>query len=275
MFVIQTIKIGEICDEKYNSNNHWESKDRKPKDYDHVLEQTETRFWIDKFHTQYLVFNLPEQELHWIKQAAAIGSFTGTISSIFAEEIQELNKNYKLNAHQEYFVRTEKFSLKTGIHGAGPYQDVKSMIESCITARSGHAPIDADTKSSHVKFYLLPWKTIVQDLEFRVFVYQGKITSISQQNLYQVNQTLSKSNDDAIASILHDIVEYWNNVVSTKITHIDSYVMDIAMVDNSPYFIEINPFGKEYSSGSALFHWIHDGEILYGKKDKIYFRFTI
>jgi hypothetical protein len=64
MFVIQRIKIDNISDEKHNSNNHWESKDKKPKDYDNVLEQTETRFWIDKFHTQYSVFNLPEQELH-------------------------------------------------------------------------------------------------------------------------------------------------------------------------------------------------------------------
>ena len=65
-----------------------------------------------------------------------------------------------------------------------------------------------------------------------------------------------------------------------KITHIDSYVMDFAILnDDSPYFIELNTFGKEYASGSALFDWITDYDILYGLKkideeDYIEFRYT-
>lgn len=51
--------------------------------------------------------------------------------------------------------------------------------------------------------------------------------------------------------------------------------MDLALLDNEnnynvPYPIEINSFGKEYASGSALFHWITDYDILYGKKQNIF-----
>lgn len=46
------------------------------------------------------------------------------------------------------------------------------------------------------------------------------------------------------------------------------------MYNNSFYFIEINPFGKNYSSGSACFHWINDNNIILDNS-KINFRFVI
>jgi hypothetical protein len=36
--------------------------------------------------------------------------------------------------------------------------------------------------------------------------------------------------------------------------HVSSYVMDLAFVNGDIYFIELNPFGSEYGSGSSLFH---------------------
>lgn len=40
-------------------------------------------------------------------------------------------------------------------------------------------------------------------------------------------------------------------------------------------FIEINSFGKEYTSGSSLFHWLIDENKLYSDSEEIYFRYTI
>jgi hypothetical protein len=50
---------------------------------------------------------------------------------------------------------------------------------------------------------------------------------------------------------------------------------DFTFIDNEPYFIEINCFGKENAAGSALFHWIIDYDKLYGVNDCIYVRTTI
>ena len=75
---------------------------------------------------------------------------------------------------------------------------------------------------------------------------------------------------------IHLIIEYFENEVKKKILHIDSYVMDFAILnDLTPYFIELNSFGKEYASGSALFGWIQDESILYGTtENSIEFRYT-
>ena len=72
------------------------------------------------------------------------------------------------------------------------------------------------------------------------------------------------------------ITSYFENEVKKRVTHIDSYVMDFAILnDDTPYFIELNSFGKEYASGSALFGWIQDYSILYGvTENTIEFRYT-
>ena len=88
------------------------------------------------------------------------------------------------------------------------------------------------------------------------------------------------SNDNDINVIIHKwiniIKSYYETNVKQKITHIDSYVMDFAILDDdTPYFIELNSFGKEYASGSALFGWLQDYNILYGLSgDVIEFRYA-
>ena len=113
------------------------------------------------------------------------------------------------------------------------------------------------------------------------FVYKNKITAISQQSLYDVNDILEpmseKHKNDLIYKWIEIIKSYFDLEIKQKITHIDSYVMDFAILDDdSPYFIELNSFGKEYASGSALFGWIQDYNILYGLcEDVIEFRYTV
>ena len=75
------------------------------------------------------------------------------------------------------------------------------------------------------------------------------------------------------------IVDYFNEVITKKITHVENYVMDLAIIgemqEEVVYFIEINSFGADYSSGSALFHWKHDEAILLNDRDNnVVFRYT-
>ena len=83
-----------------------------------------------------------------------------------------------------------------------------------------------------------------------------------------------KSNADFMINSKHiDIACTRNN---DEFKRVSEYTIDIAIIENKPYFIEINCFGKEYAAGSSLFHWLIDEDILYGKKsDKIYFRYAI
>ena len=109
--------------------------------------------------------------------------------------------------------------------------------------------------------------------EFRVFIYDGKVTAISQQHIYDENNWLSSLSEKDIHEIILKIVSFYEKEVNPKIIQ-KNMVMDCALLGegNEPYFIEPNVFGKEYASGSALFHWIDDEKIIYNPHT-LYFRY--
>jgi hypothetical protein len=99
----------------------------------------------------------------------------------------------------------------------------------------------------------LPWKDIKE--EFRLFVCNKSLTAISQQN-YTQKLNVDKNVLERYVSIICD---FYDKQIVNKIEHVDDYTIDIAITEKgTPYFIEINSFGKEYVAGSSLFHWIND-----------------
>jgi len=270
----------KIC---YNTNNHWTDNIR-PVNYDSVIAKTNTHNWINHFRSYKKIIINTKQDLYWMKQAYEIGSKTKRFPHSYDDELQDMINKYKhydnIFDGTEYFVRSENVSLKEGIHGVGPYKDFKSIIESIVTCRLGHSPLYEDT--TEITLYLCEFKkNLNQNREFRVFVKENKITAISQQSLYDVNDILESLNDieknNLICKWIDIIKSYYETDIKQKITHIDSYVIDFAILDDdTPYFIELNSFGKQYASGSALFGWIQDYNILYGLcGDVIEFRYTI
>jgi len=255
---------------KFNSNNHHDIKN-PPVDYELKLKQTNTKHWVKQFHNNqsYQTITLNESEVKILEKCTSIYDLTGKISALFQEDIDDIIYKYNRQIRWNnlgYFVRAEDVSLKYGMYGNIPHKSMKTIVESIITCPKNHR-----CTTSTINLYFLPWNDINIDLEFRVFVHNNEITAISQQHCYRQNQTL---HEDNISYYLNLIIDYFYTTIVSKITHIESYCVDICVLDE-PYFIEINPFGKEYSSGSALFHWLHDEDILYGKKNAsiIYFRF--
>jgi hypothetical protein len=286
--IIKPISIDDVlANDKihYNTNNHWVD-DIRPIDYDDVISKTNTNKWIDQFKDYKKIILDITKESYWIKKAYEIGSKTKRFTHMYDDELELMLDKYKhldeIFNGTEYFIRTENVSLKEGVHGIGPYKNLKSIIESIVTCRLGHSPIKEET--TEITLYLTKFQHNLNGLrEFRVFIHKNKITAISQQSLYDINDILESLNDkeknDLINKWINIILTYFESDVKKKITHIDSYVMDFAILDNdSPYFIELNSFGKEYASGSALFSWIDDYNILYGLcglcGDVIEFRYT-
>lgn len=275
-FNIKSIKLTDIQlhgDEKYNSNNHG----IKPDDYEYTIDQSSTNKWIDLFKSDYIKITIDNpQHIYLCKLANKVGQVTGNIPNLFIEDMEEIFVNYGKDIFgvTGFFVKVNNVSLKYGKHGLGPYYNMRSIIESCVTCIKGHTPIRWNT--TQLDIYLIPWVKVEPNNEFRVFVYKNKITAISQQNLYSVLY-----NDISIQEIpnkLTIILDYFNNVVTNKINWISNYTYDFAIVDNKPYFIEMNCFGKEYAAGSALFHWILDEKILYNSFENgnniVEFRYT-
>lgn len=297
-YKIKTVKLDDIVihdKAKYNSNNHWVGNVR-PADYDDVLAQTNTSKWIDLFKEYKLISISEPVWLSWLKEACKVCSQTGEFSQLFEDEINEIcsliekrpglgpGLGLGLEIKQifdgtGYFVRVNNVSLKYGQHKEGPYYSLRKILESVVSSIRGHTPINQDTLKLDI--YLLPWCEIDSQYEFRVFVFKNKITAISQQNIYSplINLVSTPVFEFEIKKKLDIIVEYFYKTVRAKVNWIDSYSIDIAIVNSQAYFIELNSFGKEYAAGSALFHWLLDEEILYNKfetnDDAIEFRYTV
>jgi hypothetical protein len=273
-FKIVPIELSDIKlhgDTKYNSNNHGSVR---PDDYFHILSQSYTEKWIDLFKSDYKKITIDNPYyLYLLKLANKVVNITGNIPHIFMEDIEPLFNELKHHFDgTNYFIKVNNVSLKYGVHGIGPYNNIQKIIESSVTCIEGHTPIYPDVKK--VDIYLLPWVDIQPVNEFRVFVCNNKITAISQQNLYY--KLYDEESIQKIPDNLQIIVDYFHKEIIQKITWISSYSYDFAFVNNKPYFIEMNCFGKEYATGSALFHWLLDEDILYGKSGEnvIEFRYT-
>jgi hypothetical protein len=272
----------------YNTQNHW-IDNIKPIDYIKKQEEIYTNKWINKFPFKYITIEFDESDINKLKEMNNFYILQNRLSDIHETYIDIITTKYnKKNNIDEIlksgkFIRTESVSLKYGIHKCGPYYNIKQIIESIVSCPLDHTPLhDLTYNSKKLTLYIIDWVIINKYKEFRMFVYNNQITAISQQHLYNKNEYLSKFTKDEQNKIINKwifiIQAYFNSYMIHNITHIDNYVCDIALINDIPYFIELNPFGKEYSSGSALFHWIHHEDILYGNYTKIpkaiYFRYT-
>lgn len=278
---IQSIPVSHVREHDkvlYNTNNIW-TDGKPPADYYERNAQTNSKHWLPKFHPNHITVTITKNDLRWIREAFSYGVITGRFPHMFDDELDDLVRRYEdttIFNGTEYFVRTEEVSLKEGCHGAGPYTNIRAIVQSLVTCRKGHTAIKPET--TEIKLYLLPWIQIPYYQEFRVFVHDRKITAISQQHLYDPNKVLYvlgvNERDKLIHTWITSLQSYFRSDIVEKID-IASFVMDIAILENGlPYFIEINTFGTKYASGSSLFGWTQDEAILYGDGSTVVFRWT-
>lgn len=271
---IKPISLTDVLEftDKYNVNNLYKLR---PDDYDNICKQNNTKYWIDLFHKDnYKLISITNKyHINWIKEAYNIGQITRNFSSLYLEDLEDLCKEF-VNFDKGYFIRTDHVSLKDGIHGVGPYNNIKSVIESICTCTTNHYPIHKN--DTILNIYLMEWKVFDKDNEFRVFVYKNYITAISLQFLYTKNKLFSKKSNSEITILIKNINDFFNNNIKQKLYSMVNYTFDLVLLKDTFYFIEPNSFGKDYSAGSALFHWVNDYDILLNENcNEIEFRYTI
>lgn len=260
----------------FNTNNHWiEEKIQRPDDYDYKLSLGNTKNWIELFHKEnYYKITLDEHDLKWMNETFNIGVQTGRFSHIYDDELDQICEKYGSKIPDgNYFIRTDTVSLKNGIHGVGPYNNFRKIIESMVTTSLGHECFKPEDKTCNI--YFMKWLDINPDKEFRIFVYKNEITAFSSQHLYSINNWLNTLTDEQISIVVNKIIKYFNENIRDKLLYMDSYVMDLALVgeDETPYFIEPNSFGKYYASGSSLYNWVYDHDTLH-ESDEIELRYV-
>jgi len=262
-----------INEELYNVNNcYLFTKQSRPDDYFTKIDLGNTKNWIYKFHTLYHTITFDSIDLKWMNDAYfKIGATTLKFSHLYDDELIETVNKYNFPPGK-WFVRSEHASLKYGMYGAGPYDNLTNVVKSMVSSIQGHGCFRENDQSCTI--YLLPWIEMNPDKEFRVFVYKNEITAISTQSIYSPNRWLSTLATDEIKTIINNLLEFFYMYIQEKMKYMENYTMDIALLDNgSFYFIEPNSFGENYAAGSALFHWITDRDVLY-QHDSIEFRYT-
>lgn len=263
---------------RFNVNNLWAETDSSPPDdYDDRFERTQTKHWIHLTtdHPQFIDFDAVDTE--WMLQALNAYALlvmmgtdelhaAGTICGLYKSQLEAtVAKHSKDFPSGSWFVRVERISLKTGIHGCGPYNNLKNVIRSIITSKVGHECISLSDDLERFRVYFLDWQEIKH--EFRVFVHQNTITAISNQHITEIDPWLQsqthKQLNDNVTLTIHD---FFSRKLKDKMALIvgPDYTMDIALLeDGSVYFIEPNCFGANYAAASALFHWIDDHDVLH------------
>lgn len=271
--IIKRYKLDDILANQkilYNVNNIWENNVR-PLDYEDMLNKTKTGEWIHFFHDNIKTF---EFKAGWLMEAIEIGCLTKRFPEMFEDELENTLSKINITLEGSYFIRTEHNSLKYGQYGTGPYKTVKNIIQSIVTSTYNH-PAFKDSDET-CKIYLMPWiENFDDEKEFRVFVYNNEITSISIQNLFKINHWLNSKSKDELELIINSMLKYFALHIRDKLIKINNYTMDIYFISLEEwYFIEPNNFGKTYAAGSSLFHWVKDEDLLCGKTDTIELRYV-
>ena len=254
----------------------------KPKNYDMKNELCNLQYWIHKFDRKYKTFTISKYDVEWLLKAHQLYQLNKKFSNIYEDEINDFikyytkllqeDKNNDKNNDNKYFVRAEGVSLKYGIHGIGPYTSKKQIVESIISTPYYHSCLN---ENEECKIYLFDWiDNLSYFLEFRIFVFNNKITAISQQHLYKSNTILNTYTTLDFNNLIEKIKNYFENNLKSKLYYLHSYTIDLSFIDEQPYFIEVNPFGAYYAAGSSLFHWINDEKMLCNNNDIIYLRYT-
>lgn len=111
--------------------------------------------------------------------------------------------------------------------------------------------------------------------EIRTFVYEGRVTAISQDIWWEKLGWRERYSDGFVQSIR----ALWDSV--KDLVPFNTCTMDVlvsppegASTSWDAKIIEFNSFGAHLNTGSDLFHWINDADILYGRTPGITVRFV-
>lgn len=165
------------------------------------------------------------------------------------------------------FVRGEACSLKYGrVKGTlcrSRFHTLAQILEALITAPLDHTPLprrgSATSAAAPLTLWCLPWLDI-QD-EFRVFVHNYVACAMSQQAWHEPRpEKLGRSPSLDLALRMAHAAEQFVTAAGLANAAVDVAVLATGDV----YIVEANPFGPMFSSGSSLFEWHRDADLLHG-----------
>jgi len=196
--------------------------------------------YLDRMDAMFL------KELEWVKS--------------HEEEAGETSSDLNQKLHALYRASTYVMSLENAEQG----------LEMCLKSYRIQGDLERyvkeDDESGEAKD---PFNVILREfhlfhvhLEFRGFIYNRKLTSLTQYNHTCYFPTLKKDKE-----AICDLICAQFELIREKIPN-EHYVIDFVLTGETSeeykmYIIEINPFGE--FAGSGLFSWTEDKQVLTGR----------
>lgn len=178
-------------------------------------------------------------------------------------ELDEFKEEIKRNidSNKKYFIRLSGTSGKNE-KNIKYFTSVEDILYHLTSVKLF---IEQEYKRVKLTYLIMmEWnESIDLKFEFRIFVYNKKITAISQQSKKLFNFTQDEL--DLIELSLTKFIE--SKTVENLPYH--TFILDTYIDINEALckIIEINPFGAHCGAGSSLFQWDKDFDILHGNFD--------
>lgn len=198
---------------------------------------------------------------------------TLNLQKIFDEELQKLKKKWnKKNFPAEMSSLDYEGNLNWIAYGRA--------LEICLRCKNGKEMMNLILSSDRVledlsEFYKENQKIdicfIIRDwiegtngiYEFRCFIFQNKITGITQYNHpWMIEELL---NNKCCEDIKLKLYNYWKNNLFERLQELNTYVIDFGLkndINGEVYLIELNPFEE---SGRGMFEGKEGLDIITGK----------
>lgn len=157
----------------------------------------------------------------------------------------------------EYYLRLSGTSSKKD----RPLAPIKTAHRACDVLTSSFSFLSQEYchPQKATSIIVMPWNHAIKPrCEFRVFIHNQRVTGIAPQRWYNAYIYTEEEIDIIEQSILRS--EFWLDVPYKSLVA-DVY---IDFTERQAYLIECNPFGIFGPSGSSLFSWKEDYDILYG-----------
>jgi len=174
-----------------------------------------------------------------------------------------------------WFVRTTHCSPKDAEQegGFGPHHSLKAVLMAVAASNRCQKALRVANYKEELTLYLSPFDREVRtSRELRVFVFNWEVTAISQYAWTNPSSDFSQMTDSKLVKVGLLVDKFNQGQVSPawkRAGGIDCYVMDVEVdlekTEHCVRLIELNTFGAEFSSGSALYHWLRDDHILQGR----------
>lgn len=259
--------------EDCNTNNlkyNFEGEEIEYDDYKSAINKTNYINYIEYYDYNHIVIPLTKEEMWHLKDLSQFAyiSFKSTVdvkSSEYTPIIDRWNNLIKY-AVDGYFIRLSSVSPKDSFYGTRVWNGV-DILKTLTSSERCHRQFSTQEREYII---LKKWDNKFVDREkweFRVFVHNSKVTAISQYHWFTPFDW-SDVNTDKWSNILHNIKQFY-----AKHNKFSDCVMDIYVnEDEDVELVEFNSFGMELASGSALFEWDRDRNVLYGITDKVEIR---